>query len=157
VLLRPFVSTMLALVRILEIFDVEYHRSAVFKRRVAVQWRCTHGKTFIPRLHLMLSNQFLVDDFDVEPASTSWAVSKEFGQRFLLLTNSGYTTARSAFPVFFDTLLEPLMPAVFAFVRVLEFLDINDDRSTALLGKENGRSSILAKTQWSSQWSFFSR
>ncbi len=98
-----------------------------------MQWRCTHGKTFIPRQRFVLSNQFLVDDLDVESTPTAWAVSKEFGQRFSLLTNSGYTMARSAFPVFFNPLLKPLMPAVFALVRVLEFLDINDYGSSALL------------------------
>ncbi len=35
----------------------------------------------------------------------------------------------------FNVLLRPLMPAVFALVRVLEFLDINDYWSTALLDK----------------------
>jgi hypothetical protein len=39
----------------------------------------------------------------------------------------------SAFPLFFDVFLGPFMPAVLAFVRVLEFLDINNYRSTALL------------------------
>jgi len=61
------------------------------------------------------------------------------------------TTSRavSGFPVIFNALLRPFVSTMAALVRVLEFLDIDDDRSTALLGKEDGRSSILAKTQWS--------
>ena len=51
--------------------------------------------------------------------------------------------------MFFNVLLGPFVSTVLALVPVLEFLDIDDDRSTALLGKEDGRSSILAKTQGS--------
>ena len=39
------------------------------------------------------------------------------------------------FSLFFDVLLGPFMSTVLAFVGVLEFFDINDYRSTALLGK----------------------
>jgi hypothetical protein len=38
----------------------------------------------------------------------------------------------SGFPMFFDVPLRPFMPTVLAFVRILEFLDINDYWSAAL-------------------------
>lgn len=41
----------------------------------------------------------------------------------------------SGFQAFLDVLLRPFMPAVFAFVRVLEFLDVNDYWSAALLDR----------------------
>ena len=55
----------------------------------------------------------------------------------------------SGFPVFFNVLLRPFVSTMAALVRILEFLNIDDDGSTALLSKENGGSLILAKTQWS--------
>jgi len=51
--------------------------------------------------------------------------------------------------VFFNVLLRPFVSTMAALVRILEFLNIDDDGSTALLSKENGGSLILAKTQWS--------
>lgn len=41
------------------------------------------------------------------------------------------------------------MPTMFALVGVLEFLDINDYGSTALLDEKGGGSSKLAKTEHS--------
>lgn len=44
----------------------------------------------------------------------------------------------------FKMLLKPFVSAVVAFVRVLEFLDINDNWSAAFLDEQDGAPSELA-------------
>ena len=115
-LLRPFVSAMLALVRVLKFLNVkgdcstrfEYGDATTVTRRRIASYPCW-GPYFL----FLNVGELLAHKHDVESAPTSWAVPKELDH------------SQSAFSVLFDMFLYPFMSAV---IRVLELFSVDSDR-----------------------------
>ncbi len=146
--LGPLVSTVAALVRVLEFFDVnDYWFSFLYcygsRREIPEGTACTSStssdrgsKHLSPRYRLsVLRDQFLALKLDVESPPASRAVSEKLGQELSLLIRSQCRFSGSAFLMFFGSSLRPFMAAMLALVGVLEFLYIHYDWSSGLLQK----------------------